>query len=99
MFVQFAAVSVTYFHTGRNCLLLRCFPTEFQKCHFIPGLLLLFFFPQSVEFLVSVYTSNGSLGRNNGKYFTLIVDSLSFYQVFLFEFLRLFNVFRVPMGY
>lgn len=60
---------------------------------------IIFFFPQSVEFLVSVYTSNGSLGRNNGKYFTLIVDSLSFYQVFLFEFLRLFNVFRVPMGY
>lgn len=60
---------------------------------------IIFFFPQSVEFLVSVYTSNGSLGRNNGKYFTLIVDSLSFYQVFLFEFLRLFNVFGVPMGY
>lgn len=51
MFVQFAAVSVTYFHTGRNCLLLRCFPTKFQKCHFIPGLLLFFFFPSQLNFL------------------------------------------------
>lgn len=59
-----------YYHTGGNWLLLRCFPIEFQKCHFIPGL---FFPPQSVEFLISVYTSNRNLGRNNEKYFILIV--------------------------
>lgn len=62
-----------YYCPGRNqWFLLRDFPIEFQKCHFIPGFI--FFSPSSMKnSYFSVYPGSCWWCRNNWKYLVLIV--------------------------
>lgn len=81
-----------YYCPGRNqWFLLRDFPIEFQKCHFIPGFI--FFPPHQWKILISLFTQApvGGVEIIENTLFSLSC----LYQVFLFKFLRLFNTYKV----